>query len=69
MFYNYIEDEKVREKNNLDKAFCIWYKDEKIVFYEGKKKINGFIKVKKFPYDLKHKTKVDYNKLIDSYLD
>lgn len=69
MFYNYIEDEKVREKYKLDKAFCIWYKDNKIVFYEGKKRINGFIKVKKFPYDLKHKTKVDYNKLIDSYLD
>ena len=32
------------------------------------KVIKDFIKVKKFPYDLKHNTKVDYSKLIEKYI-
>lgn len=68
LFYNYLADERIRERYNLNKAFTLWYNDRIVVFYSGKRKINGLIKIKRFPYDLKHKTKVDYNKLIEKYL-
>ena len=67
-FYNYLEDEKVREEYKIDKAYTIWYQNKRVVFYKGKCNNKNFINVRKFPYDLKHKTKIDYNKLIDKYL-
>ena len=67
-FYNYVNDEVVRKKYNLSKAFSIWFNGREYIFYEGKKKIKGLTRVRKMPYDLKHKTKVDYKKFIDNYM-
>lgn len=66
--YNYEIDQKVREEYNVDKVFTFWYNNKYYIFYQGKEKIKDFIKVKKFPYDLKHNTKVDYSKLIEKYI-
>lgn len=67
-FYNYLYDQKIREKYNLYKVFSLWYNNKIYVFYSGNCSNKEFIKVKKFKYDLKHKTKVDYSSLIEEYL-
>ena len=67
-FYNYLNDQKIREEYSLNKAFSLWYNNKSYVFYCGKCDNLDFIKVKKFKYDLKHKTKVDYLNLINEYL-
>lgn len=65
--YNYKVDQEIRAEHNV-KAFTFWYNNQYYVFYQGKEKKKDFIKVKKFPFDLKHSTKVDYHKLIEKYL-
>lgn len=67
-FYNYSYDQRMRDLYNLDKAFSIYYNEKVYVFSNKHISKEGFIKVNKIPYDLKHKTKADYSKLIDKYL-
>lgn len=72
-FYNYVKDQDARDKYNTDNAFTLWYKNKSYTFVKfDRKQIRmkpiDCIRVKKFTYDLKHKTKLDYSKLINKYL-
>lgn len=67
-FYNYVHDQKIRDKYKIDKAFSIWYNNQSYIFVEKTLPGKEFVKVKKMPYDLKHQTKADYNSLINKYL-
>lgn len=69
-FYNYVADEKIREDNEDNKrvkaAFSFAASGKVYVIYKGKLTVKNpnyiYNKVKKIPYDAKHKTKLDYKK-------
>lgn len=67
--YNYLIDERIRENNPNIIAFSFKLDNEYVCVYKGKliNKIDGikYIKMKKIPYDIKHKTKLDYGKTIE----
>lgn len=67
-FYNYQYDEYLRQNNpNLKNAFAFYYEGKIHVAYCGKiKKEEGieYHHFRKLPFDLKHKTKLDYGKVI-----
>lgn len=68
--YNYLTDDEVRSDNkNIKAAFSFMYGGKIHVVYKGKITIENpdyvYHKVKKIPYDLKHKTKLDYTKAIN----
>ena len=67
-FYNYVNDQLLRDKYNIDNIFSIWYHNRSYNFTSTKTTIDDLIYVKKMPYDLKHNTKVDYTKLIEKYI-
>ncbi|MBR2891826.1 MAG: AMP-binding protein [Bacilli bacterium] len=68
LFYNYVNDQLLREKYSLKKVYSLWYNDKIYCFSNRRVKNSNIIKVKKFPYDLKHKTKIDYSRLIQKYI-
>lgn len=66
-FYNYAADEKIREDNeNLKAAFSFAMKGKVYVVYKGDLTVKNpdyiYFKLRKIPYDAKHKTKLDYKK-------
>lgn len=67
-FYNYLMDQEIRDANPNIKAFSFKYNDKIICVYNGKlinKNDNiKYIYLKNLPYDIKHKTKLDYGKTI-----
>lgn len=68
-FYNYEYDENLRKQNpKIKAAFSFYYDNQIHVAYTGKIKrepdviYHHFVKL---PYDLKHKTKLDYGKILE----
>ena len=68
-FYNYLMDERIRKNNPKIIAFSFKLDNKYICVYKGHliNRIDGieYIKLKKIPYDIKHKTKLDYGKAIE----
>lgn len=67
-YYNYVIDSGLRESNpRLKIGFSMVLNNKVYIFYNGKidNKIPGYIyyKCKKIPFDLKHKTKFNYEKV------
>lgn len=67
--YNYIEDDRLlRENPRVKKGFSFVYKEKRYFCYQGKlaKEYSDItcVKFKKLPMDPKHKTKLDYVKII-----
>lgn len=69
-FYNYVWDQKLKQENQNVRLFTFFYQGHKYVF-TSKKLVNKYdfkvIKVKKFYYDPKHKTKLNYPKMLNKY--
>mgnify|MGYP002524193671 CR=1 FL=1 len=68
--YNYVVDEEIRSDNKRVKgAFSFAVDGKMFVIYKGKLTTRSddyiYRKVAKIPYDIKHKTKLDYAKAID----
>lgn len=68
-FYNYEFDENLRKDNpEIKNGFSFYYKNQIHVVYQGKitspQKNVIYHPFKKLPFDLKHKTKLDYGKVI-----
>ncbi|MCQ2575230.1 MAG: acyl--CoA ligase [Treponema sp.] len=68
-FYNYEYDEYLRKENpEMKDGFSFYFENSVNVAYCGKvKEETGVIyhRFRKLPYDLKHKTKLDYGKVIE----
>lgn len=69
-FSNYVVDQMVLDENkNIKKAFSFMYKNKKCLAYEGvlekQYDFDIMLKYRHLPYDLKHKTKLDYSKVIE----
>ncbi|MFA6661813.1 MAG: AMP-binding protein [Bacilli bacterium] len=69
-FYNYQIDEETREENpRAKKVFSFYYNGNYYIVYKGKldKKNKNYLYIKlyKIPTDNKHKTKLNYKKVID----
>ena len=68
-YFNYIEDAKILNENpKVKKAFTLVLNNQKFLVFEGtlSKKYPEYkvFKFHKLPMDLKHKTKLDYSKVI-----
>ena len=69
--YNYLLDEELLEENKkVNKGFSFVYNDKIYFAYEGKlnqkRKDIIYLKYRKLPMDSKHKTKLNYQKVIKS---
>ena len=69
-FYNYIEDNRLLKENpRVKKGFSFSHNGKKYFCYEGKLSQNYSdiicIRFKKLPMDPKHKTKLDYGKVME----
>lgn len=68
-FYNYQADQTLRKNNpKIKNGFSFYYKNQIHLVYTGKitlfQKDVIYHRLRKLPYDLKHKTKLDYGKVI-----
>jgi Acyl-CoA synthetases (AMP-forming)/AMP-acid ligases II len=72
-FYNYLVDDTIRSQNPyLKTAFSFVYQEKNYCIYRGKltyaEPNRIYIKVKRIPMDPKHKTKLNYKKVIEDYI-
>ena len=68
--YNYLLDDEILEQNPMVKRGFSFVFEGKIFFcYEGKamqtREGVQFVSVRKLPMDAKHKTKLDYHKMVE----